>query len=215
MKINISNPKNGCQKVIDIENENDLRIFYEKKISNIINISSLGQEWSGYIVKITGGQDKQGFPMVQGVVVNKRVKLLLSKGMTGCRGFGMKDGERSKKSVRGCYVSPEIAVLNLKIVKEGNEILGLTDLEKIRRFGPKRSSKIRKLFRLSKKEDLRKYVIEKNKIGNSGQKKQPKIQRLITPISLQRKRNRLLTKKKQMEKAKKELRDYTKILLKN
>ena len=52
MKLNISNPRNGCQKTINLENENDLRIFYEKKINNSIDVSSLGNEWKGYILKI-------------------------------------------------------------------------------------------------------------------------------------------------------------------
>lgn len=28
----------------------------------------LGDEWKGYVVKIAGGNDKQGFPMKQGVL---------------------------------------------------------------------------------------------------------------------------------------------------
>ena len=39
----------------------------------------LGEEYKGYIFKITGGNDKQGFPMKQGVLVNGRVRLLLKK----------------------------------------------------------------------------------------------------------------------------------------
>lgn len=40
----------------------------------------LGEEWKGYIVRITGGNDEQGFPMKQGVMVPNRVRLLLSEG---------------------------------------------------------------------------------------------------------------------------------------
>jgi small subunit ribosomal protein S6e len=39
----------------------------------------LGDEYKGYIFKITGGNDKQGFPMKQGVLVNGRVRLLMKK----------------------------------------------------------------------------------------------------------------------------------------
>lgn len=39
-----------------------------------------------------------------------------------------------------------------------NDLPGLTDIEKPRMRGPKRASKIRKLFNLSKEEDVRKYV---------------------------------------------------------
>lgn len=61
--------------------------------------------------------------------------------------------------MRGCIVSPDLSVLNLVIVKKGeNDLPGLTDTEKPRMRGPKRASKIRKLFNLSKEDDVRKYV---------------------------------------------------------
>jgi len=75
------------------------------------------------------------------------------------RGYGRRNGERRRKSVRGCIVSPDLSVLNLVIVKKGeNDLPGLTDTEKPRMRGPKRASKIRKLFNLSKEDDVRKYV---------------------------------------------------------
>ncbi len=44
-------------------------------------------------------------------------------------------------------------------MKKGeNDLPGLTDTEKPRMRGPKRASKIRKLFNLSKDDDVRKYV---------------------------------------------------------
>lgn len=44
-------------------------------------------------------------------------------------------------------------------MKKGEaELPGLTDVEKPRMRGPKRASKIRKLFNLSKEDDVRKYV---------------------------------------------------------
>ncbi|KAG4115362.1 hypothetical protein ERO13_D12G099100v2 [Gossypium hirsutum] len=60
---------------------------------------------------------------------------------------------------RRCIVSQDLSVLNLVIVKKGeNDLTGLTDTEKPRMRGPKRASKIRKLFNLSKEDDVRKYV---------------------------------------------------------
>lgn len=41
---------------------------------------ALGDDWKGYIVRISGGNDKQGFPMKQGVLTTKRVQLLMDKG---------------------------------------------------------------------------------------------------------------------------------------
>ena len=77
------------------------------------------QEFKGYIFKIMGGQDKQGFPMKQGVLVPGRVQLLMAPGDTCFRGYGRRRGERRRKSVRGCIVSQDLSVLNLVIVKKG------------------------------------------------------------------------------------------------
>lgn len=58
-----------------------------------------------------------------------------------------RNGERRRKSIRGCIVGPDLAVLNLVVLKKGdNDIPGLTDAEAPRRLGPKRASRIRKLF---------------------------------------------------------------------
>lgn len=35
-----------------------------------VEADSLGDEWKGYVVRISGGNDKQGFPMKQGVLTN-------------------------------------------------------------------------------------------------------------------------------------------------
>jgi len=55
------------------------RAFYDRRMGQEIEGSVLGEEFKGYIFKITGGNDKQGFPMKQGVLVNGRVRLLLKK----------------------------------------------------------------------------------------------------------------------------------------
>lgn len=54
-------------------------------------------------------------------------------------------------------------------------------------MGPKRASKIRKLFNLSKEDDVRRFVVKRpiQKEGKPARSKAPKIQRLITPLTLQ------------------------------
>lgn len=50
--------------------------------------------------------------------------------------------------------------IRLYIVGE-KDIPGLTDNTDPRRLGPKRASRIRKLFNLSKEDDVRQYVVRK------------------------------------------------------
>merc|ERR1739844_744983 len=84
-----------------------------------------GDEWKGYVFRITGGNDKQGFPMKQGVLTEGRVRLLLKKGHSCYR--QRRAGERKRKSVRGCIVNQNLSVLSVAIVKTGEtEIPGLT-----------------------------------------------------------------------------------------
>jgi len=172
MKLNMSYPATGSQKMIDIEDENKLRAFIDKRMSSEVEGDSLGDEFKGYIFKISGGNDKQGFPMKQGVLTHTRVRLLLSKGHSCYR--ERRPGERKRKSVRGCIVSADLSVLNLVVVKKGEaEIPGLTDAVKPRRHGPKRAAHIRKLFNLTKKDDVRTYVV-KRRIERPGKKSKNK-----------------------------------------
>jgi len=215
MKLNISNPSTGGQKMIEIEDETKLRAFYDKRMSHEVDGDILGDDFKGYIFRIGGGNDKEGFPMLQGVLTTARVQLLFSKGMPCYR--PRKRGERKRKSVRGCIVSSNLAVLSLVIVKKGEkEIPGLTDDVKPRRLGPKRASRIRKLFNLEKKDDVRQYVVRRQivKEGKKPTTKAPKIQRLITPQRLQRKRERKAVKKQRYEKSKKDAEVYNTLLSK-
>lgn len=167
------------------------------------------------IFKITGGNDKQGFPMKQGVLTNTRVRLLLSEGMSCYR--ARRTGERKRKSVRGCIVGPDLSVLNLVIVKKGdNEIEGITDSSVPKRLGPKRASKIRKLFNLSKTDDIRKYVISRTFEKKNGKKdtKRPKIQRLVTPATLRRKNNRIKKQVAALQQSKADAAAYSALLAK-
>merc|ERR1711981_1216950 len=120
-------------------------------------------------------------------------------------------GEMKRKSVRGCIVSHEISVLNLVLVKKGEqEIPGLTDTEKPIRLGPKRATKIRKLFDLNKDDDVRKFVVRRAVTTKNGKEysKAPKIQRLVTSNQVQRKRHRVALKRGRVEKNKKEQASY-------
>ncbi|KAK1979132.1 ribosomal protein S6e-domain-containing protein [Colletotrichum cereale] len=207
MKLNISYPANGSQKLIDIEDERKLRVFMEKRMGAEVPGDSVGDEFKGYIFRITGGNDKQGFPMKQGVMHPTRVRLLLSEGHSCYR--PRRTGERKRKSVRGCIVGMDLSVLALSIVKQGdNDIPGLTDVVHPKRLGPKRATKIRKFFGLTKDDDVRKYVIRREvQPKGEGKKpytKAPKIQRLVTPQRLQHKRHRIALKRRQAEKVKDE-----------
>lgn len=231
-QLNISYPATGSQKLIDIDDEHKLRVFYDKRMGQEVEGDTIGDEWAGYVFRIAGGNDKQGFPMKQGVLTNGRVRLLLSAGHSCYR--PRRSGERKRKSVRGCIVDSNLSVLALVVVQKGiclkmlssytkfvqfftgnKEIEGLTDVTVPRRLGPKRANKIRKLFNLTKDDDVRQYVVRRplpQKEGKKAQTKAPKIQRLITPALLQRKRRRVALKRRRVEKNKEQANEYARLL---
>ncbi|EJU02389.1 ribosomal protein S6e [Dacryopinax primogenitus] len=218
MKVNIANPATGAQKLVDVEHERNYRIFYDKRMGQEVPADSLGDEWKGYVFRVTGGNDKQGFPMKQGVLLPHRVRLLLADGHSCYR--TRRTGERKRKSVRGCIVGPDIAVLSVVIVKKGDEeIPGLTDTVLPQRLGPKRATKIRKFFNLSKEDDVRKFVVRREVKSQKNPeakpyKKAPKIQRLVTPRRLQRRRHLRSIKKRRTELQKEQKADYDVLLAK-
>ena len=216
MKLNISNPYTGLQKCIEINDEEKLSIFYGKKMGQEIEVDKLGDEFKGYVLRITGGNDKQGFTMKQGVLVQGRVRLLMGAGHKCYR--PRRTGERKRKSVRGCIAGADLSALSLAVAKTGaQDIAGLTDDKKPRRLGPKRATRIRKLFNVKKNEDVRRFVVlYRRAIKKEGSDKIrykcPKIQRLVTDRRVTRKRIQKREKKERYQASKKDAEAYQKLV---
>jgi small subunit ribosomal protein S6e len=213
MKLNIADQTKGSQKVFEIDDDHKLLPFFEKRMGAEVPGDSLGEQFKGFVFRITGGNDKQGFPMKQGVLQDRRVRLLFKKGMNCYR--ERRKGMLKRKSVRGCIVGSDLAIMNLVVVQQGEKPLeGLTDAEeKAKRLGPKRASKLRKLFDLEKKDDVTKYVVrrtirEAEDGKKNGKSKAPKVQRLVTSISLQRKRRVKNQKVKKAQQSKEDAKAY-------
>jgi len=204
MKFNIAYPLTGGQKMYNVDDEHKWGKLIDRRMGSEFEGEVLGDEFKGYVFKITGGCDNDGFPMKQGILIKGRVRLVLEPESIGfiCR----KDGAHRRKAVRGCIVGSDIAVLSLIIVKKGDaELEGLTDTTCPRRLGPKRANKIRRMFALAKHSDnlkkkdaekvnvdrwdVTRYVVRRETKENDGKKffKAPKVQRLVTHNRLRRK----------------------------
>lgn len=140
--------------------------------------------------------------MMQGIQTTERVRLLMDERKHGCYHVHRRQKRvdtRKRKAVRGCITSTETAVLNVAVVKKGDkDIEGLTDEASHipNRMGPKRASKIRKLWNLEKTDDVTQYVIKRvYPVGGESKRKKagykiPKVQRLLTPKGIARSKKR-------------------------
>lgn len=116
-KVVISDPKSGKAKQIELSGDK-ANAFLGKKIGDVIDGSVIGL--AGYKLKITGGTDKDGFPMRPDVHGAVRKRVLLSTGP----GFKpRRPGERRRKTVRGNTISEDIVQINTVIVEYGEKSL--------------------------------------------------------------------------------------------
>lgn len=187
MKLNIANPSRGLQKTIQLDKSAEMK-FYDKKLNDMFEGSLISPEFNGFTLKITGGDDLQGFPMKDRVNTTKRVRLLLKKGEKGyrCR----RDGVRRRKSVRGCIISHEISVINCIILSEGENVIeGINDRVVEQSHLPKRADKLRKMFDIPEGVDLYKAVGEIIDGGAKEGEKKPRLR--ITRLNVQEKKNKI------------------------
>jgi small subunit ribosomal protein S6e len=222
--------------MVELQNEDKLAEIIDKKIGDEIEGSVISDVFDGYKFKITGGFDKDGFAMKNGILAQGKKKVLLTKGCSLFRyrkGYH-RSGIRVRRLVRGCIISNDIKNVHLKIIKKGAKpIAGLTEEKdsQPKRLGPKRATRILKAFGLTavyadkkKNKDERKNLrfmitnfAPKRSVTTKNGKvyvKRPKIQRLITPDRLRRKR---LLKKFHLdrrEKAEKDKRTYLELVKK-
>ena len=117
MKFVISNPSTRKTHQIELDQSKTFSLI-GKKIGEEIDGDFAGL--TGYTFKITGGTDRDGFPMHPQVRGTVRKKVLLSSPP----GYHpIMEGQRKRKMVRGDTLSDSIAQVNVKVVKMGTKSL--------------------------------------------------------------------------------------------
>ncbi len=116
-KLNINDPKTGKSYSKTVEGT-ETDVFKGKKLKDKISGDSLGLK--GYELEISGGSDKQGFPMRWDISGTGRKKPLLVEGV-GVKNKG--SGIKQRKSIRGNAIDLNIKQINLKIIKTGTTSL--------------------------------------------------------------------------------------------
>lgn len=110
-KIIIADPETGKSQVIELEGSRATPLI-GRRLGETIDGSAMGQ--GGHKLRITGGSDKDGFPMRPDIHGGVRTNTILSGGV----GFRPKrQGERRRKTIRGNVITEEIAQINMTITE--------------------------------------------------------------------------------------------------
>lgn len=126
-KFVVSEPETKKSYQIEVD-QNKAAEVLGKKIGDEIRGDSLGL--TGYTLKITGGTDRDGFPMLSDINGPGARRILL----TGTPGYHPKmKGQRKRKRVRGNTISQDTTQINTKILKKGEKTL-----DEITGKGPKK-----------------------------------------------------------------------------
>lgn len=116
MNVVISDPK--TRRAYSKKLEDVASVFLNQKIGSTVRLDEIGLD--GFEGKITGGSDKEGFPLHPSLVGSVRKTIFSYQGV----GFRQKGkGERRRKSVRGNTVSKEISQINIVVTKFGSKSL--------------------------------------------------------------------------------------------
>jgi small subunit ribosomal protein S6e len=109
----ISDPKDGKSYQAPVAGHHANSLI-GKKIGDVVDGIFVGLP--GYKLEITGGSDKDGFPMRKDLPGPRRKKLLISKSI----GFNSKKGGlRRRKTVRGNTIAPDSLQINMKVMQHG------------------------------------------------------------------------------------------------
>ena len=111
-KVIISDPETGKSRSIEVEGAQAVPLI-GRKLGEVIDgsVAKIG----GHKLKITGGSDKDGFPMRSNIHGGVRIGAILSEGV----GFhSSQKGERQRKTIRGNVITEEIVQINMKIVEK-------------------------------------------------------------------------------------------------
>jgi small subunit ribosomal protein S6e len=110
-KIIISDPDPGTSKTVELEETRAIPLI-GRRLGEVLDGAIVGL--SGHKVQITGGSDRDGFPMRPNVHGGVRRKVILGGGV----GFNPREGERRRKTVRGNVITDGIVQINMKIVEK-------------------------------------------------------------------------------------------------
>lgn len=126
-RVVISDPQSGKAYQVEAKDAAANK-FLGRKIGDVVDGDAVGMP--GYSIEITGGSDREGFPLRRDLPGSKRRKILIAGG-TGYH--PPEKGRRKRKTVHGRDISADVGQINAKITERGakpvEELLGSAPAE--------------------------------------------------------------------------------------
>jgi small subunit ribosomal protein S6e len=116
-RVVISDPAEGKAYQLELDEGISKRLF-GVTIGDTIDGTKIGLD--GYSLLVTGGTDRNGFPMRRDLPGSFKKNVLLTRGV-GYR--EREDGKRYRKMIRGNTISEAISQINTKVVSYGSKPL--------------------------------------------------------------------------------------------
>jgi small subunit ribosomal protein S6e len=126
-RVVVSDPKSGKAYQVELKDPGASKLL-GKHIGDKIEGDVLGMP--GYSLHVTGGSDREGFPMRADLPGTKRKKILLT---TGIGYHPTAKGRKKRMTIHGRDISSDIGQINVKVMEAGaksiEELLGKTPKE--------------------------------------------------------------------------------------
>jgi small subunit ribosomal protein S6e len=111
-KIILSDPETGESQIADLEGSRAVPLV-GRKLGETIDGAAVGL--GGHKLKITGGSDKDGFPMRPDIHGGVKTQIIVSNGV----GFhSTHKGARRRKTIRGSVITEDTVQINMKIIEK-------------------------------------------------------------------------------------------------
>jgi len=111
-KIIVSDPSTSKSKVVELDGARAVPLI-GRRLGESVDGSAVGMP--GLKLQVTGGSDRDGFPMRPNIHGGVRVSVIVSKSV----GFHPKrEGERRRKTLRGNVITEDIVQVNMKVLEK-------------------------------------------------------------------------------------------------
>ncbi|MCK4478822.1 30S ribosomal protein S6e [Candidatus Bathyarchaeota archaeon] len=153
-KIILSDPETGRSQIIELEDSRAVPLI-GRRLGETIDGTAIGL--GGHKLKITGGSDKDGFPMRPDIHGGVKTRVIITQGV----GFhSTRKGERRRRTLRGNVITEEIVQINMKITEK-----------------PKKAEKSKKPKKTATKEIAEKTEAVEKKPEEAGKPEKPEKQK--------------------------------------